>query len=108
MALTTDQKMLIEQRISNDSKSLLVAYLLLFFVGFLGAHRFYLGKTTSAIIMLALTILGWLLTTVVVGFVLLAAVGIWFLIDIFMIPSIATAHRNNLRMRLSTELANEA
>ena len=43
MALTTQQHMLIEQRITNDAKSPVVAYLLLIFLGFFGAHRFYLG-----------------------------------------------------------------
>lgn len=35
-------------RFEADRKSQLVAYLLWFFLGFFGAHRFYLGHTLRA------------------------------------------------------------
>jgi TM2 domain-containing membrane protein YozV len=50
-------------------KSRLVALLLCFFVGFLGAHRFYVGKTGTGILML--------LTA--------GGCGLWILIDLIMI-----------------------
>lgn len=37
-------------------KSNLVAFLLCFVIGYLGMHRFYVGKTSSAVIQLLLTI----------------------------------------------------
>ncbi len=49
MNLTTQQQMLVEQRVTNDAKSPVVAYLLLIFLGGFGAHRFYLGQTGTAI-----------------------------------------------------------
>lgn len=58
MAISTEQKILIEQRVSNDAKSIVVAYLLWVFLGCLGAHRFYLARTGSGVVMLLLFIAG--------------------------------------------------
>ena len=72
----------------STSKSMVVAYVLWFFFGQLGAHRFYLGKTGSAVAQLILGVLGWLLATFVVGFFLLGALWIWLIVDIFLIPGL--------------------
>ena len=76
MALDTHQQMLIEQRISNEAKSPLLAYLLLIFVGGLGIHRFYLGRTGSGVAMLLLLILGAVTLPIGVGLILLPALMI--------------------------------
>ena len=63
-------------------KSRLATTLLAFFLGEFGAHRFYIGKTETAIVMLLLGIVG--LSTVWFfgfGIVLLIAVGIWAFVD---------------------------
>lgn len=54
-----------------SERKLLPAFLLCFFFGFLGAHRFYAGKTGSGIAMLILSI-------TVIG---LIVSGIWSIID---------------------------
>jgi len=105
MALTTEQQMLVEQRLSNEKKSTGVAYLLWFFLGGFGGHRFYLGKTGSAVLMLILFILGWVTLVVYIGAILLIAVGIWLLVDAFLIPGIITADSQAKRHQISTELA---
>lgn len=70
-------------------KSLGIAYVLWFFFGQIGAHRFYLGKTGSAVVQLILGVLGWILTVFFVGFFLLGALWIWLIIDLFLIPGLA-------------------
>jgi len=54
------------------AKSVVVYFLLLWFFGLLGAHRFYAGKTGSAVLMLILTctVFGILVTS------------IWWLVDL--------------------------
>lgn len=102
--MSTQEKILIEQRIANDGKSILVAYLLLAFFGGFGAHRFYLGRTGSAAAQLILFILGWATLVFIVGAALLIAVGIWVIIDIFLIPGIVQAQRDTMRQQLTQEL----
>jgi TM2 domain-containing membrane protein YozV len=96
--------MLIEQRIANDGKSIVVAYLLLIFFGGFGAHRFYLGRTGSAVAQLILFILGWLTFVFVVGIALLLVVGIWVIVDIFLVPGIVQAQKETMRQRLTQEM----
>jgi TM2 domain-containing membrane protein YozV len=96
--------MLIEQRIANDGKSIVVAYLLLIFFGGFGAHRFYLGRTGSAVAQLILLILGWLTFVFVVGIALLLVVGIWVIVDIFLVPGIVQAQKETMRQRLTQEM----
>ena len=50
MGLSTEQQMLIEQRVTNDGPSTVVAYLLWFFLFIVSGHRFYLGRPGSAIL----------------------------------------------------------
>ncbi len=48
----------------DSDKSRLVAFLLCFFLGFLGIHRFYVGKTGSGILYLCtggIVGIGWLI-----------------------------------------------
>lgn len=80
-------------------KSIVVAYVLWFFLGQLGIHRFYLGRKGSAIAMLILTIIGWATVAFVVGFFLLGIVGIWLIVDIFLIPGmVRTAGASGLEL----------
>lgn len=103
MSLTTQDKMLIEQRVTNDAKSAGIAYALWFFTGYLGGHRFYLGKTGTAVAQLILFILGILTSLLFVGFILLAAVGIWVLVDAFLIPGMIRSDKDLLRAKLLTD-----
>jgi len=62
-------------------KSRLATALFAFFLGQFGAHRFYIGKTGTAIAMLILTIVGWATFLFFVGFIFLGIVWVWNLID---------------------------
>ena len=65
-----------------SSRSRLATVLLTCFLGIFGSHRFYIGKTRTAIVMLILSIL-YLVTVRFWGIMVisLAVVGLWALID---------------------------
>ena len=79
-----------------QKKSVGVAFILWFFLGYLGAHRFYAGKTFTAISQFVLTLLGGVLAMVGVGFVFLGIVGIWLIVDIFLLPGIIRSYNVSL------------
>jgi len=92
--------MLVEQRLSNEKKSTGTAYLLWFFLSGFAAHRFYLGKTGSAVAMLVLFWGGFLLAVVYVGLIMIFAFAVWWIIDGFMIPGIITQDASEKRARI--------
>ncbi len=71
------------------SKSMVIAYVLWFFLGQLGIHRFYLGKIGTAIAQLALGLLGWATALLGIGFFFLVPLWIWLIVDIFLIPGMS-------------------
>lgn len=88
---TTEDKILIESRVANERKSAGAAYFLWFFLGFISAHRFYLGKPVTAILQL-------LSYFVLVGFV-------WWIVDFFLIPSIIADKMDETRGRYARDLS---
>lgn len=73
--LTLEEKTYVNSQVSLKSKNIMVGYLLAVFLGVFGAHRFYYGKTSSAIIMLVLGL-----------FSLGIISAVWTFIDLFLIP----------------------
>ena len=63
-----------------------LAYLLLIFLGGFGVHRFYLGDNSAGVAMLVLLLVGSLLTVVLIGFAMLAALGVWLVVELFTLP----------------------
>jgi TM2 domain-containing membrane protein YozV len=90
MGLTTNDQLLIESRITNDGKNVVVAYLFWFFLGIFSAHRFYLGRPGTAILQI-------LLYFVAIGF-------IWLFVDLFLIPGMVRKKNDELRMRFTTQM----
>ncbi len=85
-----------------NKKSMGVSYLLWFFLGGFGGHRFYNGKTGSAVAQLLMTIFGLLfLWAAGLGVVLLIPVWIWVLVDAFLIPGWVRAQNMLLATQLS-------
>lgn len=71
----SDVKQMMEYQ--ENRKSLAVTYILWFFLGMFGAHRFYLEKMGTAVAMLILTLS---LIGIVVSWV-------WWIVDLFLNPS---------------------
>jgi TM2 domain-containing membrane protein YozV len=88
-------------RYDANKKSVGVAYLLWFFFSYIGGHRFYLKRTGSAIAMLLIFVASAVLTIVVVGYLGLFVIGIWALVDAFLIPGMARDYNNRLITDLS-------
>ena len=61
---------------NHSDKSRLVALLLCFFVGYLGVHRFYVGKVGTGVLMIFT----------------LGGLGIWYLIDLITVGSFRDAN----------------
>ncbi|HCJ53522.1 MULTISPECIES: TM2 domain-containing protein [Glutamicibacter] len=78
-----------------NQKNTLVAYVLWFFLGQLGIHKFYLGQVVAGIVYLALGIIGWATTFILIGWVPLGVLWVLLIIDIFTIPG--TVARINQR-----------
>jgi TM2 domain-containing membrane protein YozV len=85
--------MLVEHRLMAEAPNTGIAYLLWFFLGLLGAHRFYLGQVGTGVAILILSMTG-------IG---LVASMPWTLIDAILIPDMARQRRDALRQRFAYE-----
>jgi len=83
-------------RYDANRKSALLAYVLWFFLGWFGLHRMYLGRIGSGIVMLVLQRLSWLTHFILIGYIGFAILGLWWLIDAFLIPGMTRSYNNRL------------
>ena len=93
MQLSTQQQILVEQRLTNEKKSSGVAYLLWFMLGGFSAHRFYLGSPGVGAAQVALIWGGLIASAVVIGIPFLIAGLVWVLVDAFLIEKDAATKR---------------
>ncbi|MBS0562937.1 MAG: TM2 domain-containing protein [Proteobacteria bacterium] len=105
MQLSTQQQMLVEQRLTNEKKSAGVAYLLWFFLGGFSAHRFYLGKPGVAAAQIAVIWGGLLLSVIYIGIPLLIAGAIWLIVDVFLIGGLVESDAATKRARITNEVS---
>jgi TM2 domain-containing membrane protein YozV len=83
-----------------NKKSVGVAFALWFFLGLFGGHRFYSGRTGSAVAQLLLTIVGFVLAIISIGWLIILGVAIWVIVDAFLIPGWIRNHNNLLAHQL--------
>jgi TM2 domain-containing membrane protein YozV len=88
-------------RYDATKRSALLAYLLWFFLGWFGLHRFYLGRAGSGFAMLLLQGLSWITHFILIRFVGFAILGTWWLIDALLIPGMTRSYNE----RVIAELA---
>ncbi len=103
--MNTQEQLLIEQRVTNAAKSPVVAYLLAIFLWGFGAHRMYLGRWASGIIMLLLWGVGWLTAPIMIGWPVIGFVALWAVVDLFLIPGMIQDDNAINRQRFAAELA---
>ena len=83
-------------RYDANKRSTGVAYLIWFFLGMAGGHRFYLRRTASAVTMLILFMASLALMVVAIGFLGLTILVVWALIDAVLIPGMVQGYNNRL------------
>lgn len=69
--------------VQPQGKNIVIAYLLWWFLGWAGLHRFYLGKTKTGLMMLGLSMLGYATLIIGFGFIFLLYWGIWWALDAY-------------------------
>lgn len=69
----------------GEQKSWLVALLLCFFLGELGVHNFYIGRTQRGMRQLGLAIVGFVTSFILIGFILIGVLVIWKWVELVFI-----------------------
>ena len=69
--------------VNESDKKMVVAALLCFFIGFIGVHRFYVGKVGTGILMI----------------VTFGGLGIWALVDLIMIITGSFMDKENRKLQ---------
>ena len=80
--LDSKELLLLESEVKNQGKNMVIAYVLWYFLGLFGGHRFYFGKTGSAVAQLILSI-------TVFGMI---ATFIWWIVDAFLVHTRITSY----------------
>ncbi|MBS7812265.1 TM2 domain-containing protein [Roseococcus pinisoli] len=93
--------MIARLRYEAASRSVVVAYLLWFFLGYGGVHRMYLQRWISGLLMLMLFGVSMLLTVILVGYLGLGLIILWWLLDALLIPGMTERHNARLIDRLT-------
>jgi TM2 domain-containing membrane protein YozV len=86
--LTTEQLQLLASEMSKKQKASGVAWLLWFFTGGIGGHRFYLGRIGSGVAML----------------LTLGGLGIWTFIDLFLLSGMIKDTNDTVENEILSEL----
>lgn len=102
-------------KMSMEGKNMILAYVLWWFLGFFGVHRFYLGRVKSGITQMFLSILsgfiilspilisfqtGQILT--IIGLLSLASVSFWWILDIYFTYKITSDENSKLGLESSS------
>ena len=70
-----------QMRLEEQKKSPVVGYLLWWFLGFFGGHRFYMGDVGTGLVMLAITLASFMTMLILIGYIGLVVIFIWWIID---------------------------
>ena len=99
--LTTGELTLVETRLTNEAKSVLVAYILWIFLGGIGMHNFYIGRIMLGICETILCLLGFIFIFAAgLGVIFLVPLAVLLFIDLFIIPGGIRKSLNKKRQEL--------
>lgn len=70
----------------HSAKETWLAYVLWFFLGLFGVHKFYLRQNGMGFLYLALGVIGGATAGILIGFVLLVPLWVMMFIDLFTMP----------------------
>lgn len=93
-----NNQLYVEQRIANEKPSVIIAYILWFFLGLFGVHRMYLGRWVTGLAMLVLTVLGFI---PILGLPFWIIVGVWWLIDVVLTNAMINSDVEKMRYSFS-------
>ncbi len=124
--LNEKQLIILESEMRKQKKSLGLSYILLVFLGSLGVHKFYLGKTLWGIIYLVLGIFGWIAIFTesiiafrrfsymtsgfnpsafgIIGIICEIVLGIFIIIDLFTLPKQVKTINNEIEAKIINEI----
>ncbi len=103
--LTTEELTLVETRLTNEAKSVLVAYLLWIFLGGIGMHNFYIGRIMLGICEIILGLLGFIFIFAAgLGVIFLVPLAVLLFIDLFIIPGGIRKSLNKKRQELIEDM----
>lgn len=94
--LTNEERLVVNSEIERQKKSPAAAYPLCLFLGTIGAHRYYFGKTGSAVTMTLITIF-----TLGFGAIFMA---IWAFIDLFLISGWLKEDQDRIENTVAQEI----
>lgn len=89
-------------QVNLTGKSVVLAYLLWWFLGWAGVHRLYLGRVKTGLAQLILFALGVVTAVLLIGYIFLAIWGVWWLLDAFFTYKIVTEENGKLGVVAST------
>lgn len=89
-------------KVNMDGKNILVAYLLWWFLGWAGVHRFYLGRVKTGLAQLLLVIIGWATFIFAIGYVLLVIWFIWWALDAYFTYKMVVEENAKLGVKVSS------
>ena len=117
--LSDHQMAVLQSEMEKHRKSAGWAYVLFFFLGTLGIHKFYIGKTGWGVAYLILGIVGWFSMFLFIGLssdsergmgagiiaiIFLSVLAVLFLIDLFTIPRQIRKTYEEIEIRIANKL----
>jgi len=99
-AETARDEITVRVRYEALKKTTPTAMLLILFFGFLGAHRFYAGRTSSGATMLSLTATSLATLGTAYSICGLITVAVWGMIDAIRMPQLIAAYNRSLMISL--------